>query len=444
MRLLDFFDGTETVELGARERRVCTAILVRAAIPIVKSENMEGGGLALTLRQRDMRRFLHLVGARGLAIPAVTRREGIPLVLGFFRRRPGIPAGCVLAAGIWVLSTLFVWRVDVICLDNADAKSGGSNTASTVDYVDPGAVQTALVEMGVGPGLFLPSFDVRSAENRYLMSQSEVSWMAINRRGTVLSVEVRPSHAVKEDLSDRLAQDGEEGLLRGTHLVADADGIIRSTSVRGGQLMVMPEQMVTAGTLLASGMYTSETGDIVAMRAHGEVMAETVRTLIAEIPLTVTESVYSGKSSSAYILRAFGAEILRLQMPEIVTFLEIFQKNADSTGTSGTEYGIITNETIPVTTESVLRLPGGTPLPLTAAVETRHGVVSRTRTLTKEEALRAAKADLDAKEAALAAAQILSREEDVVWGKEMLTVTRYVFCVDNIAAEESFWVKAGS
>ena len=194
-------------------------------------------------------------------------------------------------------------------------------------------------------------------------------------------------------------------------------------------------------TALAQAMSTAafapvlgKLGDVLGRRA----------TLIAEIPLTVTESVYSGKSSSAYILRAFGAEILRLQMPEIVTFLEIFQKNADSTGTSGTEYGIITNETIPVTTESVLRLPGGTPLPLTAAVETRHGVVSRTRTLTKEEALRAAKADLDAKEAALAAAQILSREEDVVWGKEMLTVTRYVFCVDNIAAEESFWVKAGS
>lgn len=444
MRLLDFFDGTETVELGARERRVCTALLVRAAIPIVRSGNMADGGLSLTLRRRDMRRFLQLVGARGLAIPAVTRRAGLPLVLEFFRRRPGIPAGCVLAVGIWVLSTLFVWRVDVICLDNADAKSGGSSSASTVDYVDVASVQASLAEMGVGAGLFLPSFDVRSAENRYLMSQSEVSWMAINRRGTVLSVEVRPSHAVKEDLSDRLAQDGEEGLLRGTHLVADADGIIRSTSVRGGQLMVMPEQMVTAGTLLASGMYTSETGDIVAMRAHGEVMAETVRTLTAEIPLAVTEDVYSGKSSSAYILRAFGAEIFRLQMPEIVTFLEIFQKNAESTGTSGTEYGIITDETIPVTTESVLRLPGGTPLPLTAAVETRHGVVSRTRTLTKEEALRTAKADLDAKEAALAAAKILSREEDVVWGEEMLTVTRYVFCVDNIAAEESFWVKVGS
>jgi hypothetical protein len=49
---------------------------------------------------------------------------------------------------------------------------------------------------------------------------------------------------------------------------------------------------------------------------------------------------------------------------------------------------------------------------------------------------------LDAEETALGAARILSREETFVQEDGALVVTRYVFCVDNIAVEQEFLIKA--
>ena len=53
-----------------------------------------------------------------------------------------------------------------------------------------------------------------------------------------------------------------------------------------------------------------------------------------------------------------------------------------------------------------------------------------------------AKAVLDAEEDTLGAARILSREETFVQEDGALVVTRYVFCVDNIAVEQEFLIKA--
>ena len=306
------------------------------------------------------------------------------------------------------------------------------------DYLVDGKLE------GIGIGMFLPGFDARAAENRYLLAHNEISWMAINRVGTVLSVEVRPAHTVSHDGETALL--AEDGYLRGSHLVADADGRILSFSVRGGQMTVVPEQMVLRGQLLASGIYTSETGDAVAGRAHGEVLAETVRVLRADIPITETVIRPDGSVRTEGTFVLFGHDILTVSWPprlpeQIVTFLETFQKNGEKSGIDRHGCGIITDEAISDAAELPLCLPGGLPLPVSVRVQNRLGIQTTERALTEEEALLRARTALDRQEAALGAKQIISREETVLKQDGVLTAERYVFCVDNIAVPEEYRIK---
>ncbi len=439
MTLPDWFCGVETVQLCARERRVYSALMLRAGITAVKTCSLEGGGLSIVLRRRDFRRLCVLASERGLPMPCSVLTGGLPCLLAFFRSRPGIPIGTVLAFGIWIVSTLFVWRVDVVCLDNAQG------TAER-DFVNVAEVRSDLEALGVAQGLFLPGMDVRHLENRFLIGREDISWIAINRSGTVLSVEVRPSHAADRTQEPELSSD-EEGYLVGTNLVADADGRVLSFSVRGGQPVVVPEQFVLRGELLASGVYTSETGDNVGGRAHGEVMAETVRILKTEVPLTTHTVQTTGEVRTTRTLCLFGKPLLSVKHPllevrEIVTFLETFFKNGEKSGIDGESCGIITDETISDASELSLCLPDGLPLPVSVRKITETGVIGIPKTLTEAEALQSAQAALDAEEAVLGAARILSREEDIAWEGDVLTVTRYVYCVDNIAVEQEFRIKA--
>ena len=437
MRWIDLIIGTETVVFSARERRIATAVMMRAGLTARSVKNTDDGGLTAELRRRDYRHLCALLAERGLAIPQSVSANGMPRLLRYLKRRPGLPVGAVLALAIWVISTLFVWRVDVICLDNAQG------TAAR-DRVDVVAIQQDLAEAGIGQGLFLPDLDSRRLENRFLLGREDISWMAINRRGTTLSVEVRPAHPASKDREPSLTVD-EEGYLHGTNLVADADGRILSFSVHGGQMVAGAEQMVLRGSLLASGVYTSETGDTVAGRAHGEVLAETVRVLQTEVPLTEQVQKTTGKTRKSYTLKLFGRDCFTVSslpdLHEIVTFLETFQKTGEKSGIDDGSCGIITDETISDAKDLPLYLPGGLPLPVSVRMTTLTETAEYTISLTEDAALQRARAGLDADEAALAVIRVLSRDEVVERHGDHLTVTRYVSCIDNIAVEEEFRIK---
>ena len=200
------------------------------------------------------------------------------------------------------------------------------------------------------------------------------------------------------------------------------------------------------GQLLASGVYTSDTGDIVCGRAQGEVLADTVRILTARVPLTETVECATGEVRTEYELALFGHGLLKLEKPlpwvrQIVTFLQTFRNWLKKTGIDGASCGIIADEAISDARESHLCLPDGLPLPVSVRVTTYSGVTKATRELDAAQARLRAKADLDAQEAALGVHEIYSREESEEWDDGVLTVIRYVSCRDNIAATEEYRIR---
>ena len=110
----------------------------------------------------------------GLAV-TLLRTVGLPVCLRALLRRPGLLAGALLAVALVVSSRLFLWEVRVT--------DGDGLTAAEV--------QTALEEIGVTPGLFLPRFDTAAAALRLRQADGRIGYAAINLSGTVAFVQIR-------------------------------------------------------------------------------------------------------------------------------------------------------------------------------------------------------------------------------------------------------------
>ncbi len=417
--------GCVMVYFEQRMRRVYESLLIANALPLMQICVKEDGGVEITMRRTVYKRFSAAVYKRGLPQPKITARRGLPYLLARFSCRPGLFCGAVIGAAIVVFSTLFCWRVDVVCLDNVGA-------VRAEDYVDTAAVAARLSEIGVGGGTFLPSLDVRSAEKRFLIGQEEVSWIAINRRGTVLCAEVRSTHAVS-DAHGQYPKEHGDGTAIGTNLRANADGVIRYWALEGGHAVVAHEQMVTKGMLLATGFYESGDGDIVYRRAGGKVFAETIRHLRAEIPFVSVEKTATGKTETRYTLSFFGRDLPTIAATN-VTFLEIFRNFGKKTGFLPEEYDTIIDE-------HPLTLGDGTILPLTLTKETRFYYTVRERMRTEEEALSLAQTEIGKLYAGMTDAVVLSAEAETRITDDALIVTEDVHCIDNIAEAVPYYLK---
>ncbi len=420
-----FFTGYVTLKLEKRMRRICTSILIMHMFPLLKTVSGEDGALYITMRRTVYKEFAAAIRARGLALPEVTARVGMPYLLARFSYRPGLLIGFCLALGTVVCATLFCWRVDVVCLDNA-------HTVRESDYVDTATVKERLCDIGIGVGTFLPSLDVRSAEKRFLIGQEDVSWIALNRRGTVLCAEVRSTHMTSDENS-QYVKEGADNISVGTNLCANADGIVRYWILQNGKAVVQHEQMVTRGTLLATGFYESKDGDILYRRARGKVFAETIRTLTAEIPRSIHEKTATGKTETRYTLSVFGHDLPTVTVSN-VTFLEIFRNFRKKTGFLPQEYDTIIDE-------YPLVLRDGIRLPLTWKKETRLYYTEETRLRTEEEMQILADTDLSTQRLGMTDAVVLSSETKHVWKEDALTVTEDIHCIDNIAEEVPYYLK---
>ncbi len=440
MLLIAFFRGTRTVRVLPCERQAVFSCLLDNSIRAVRSIRGADGTIELTFYTQDFKRLQALLEQKGCSMPRTISRRGLPVVLQLWKRRPGIPVGAALALLLLSLSASVVWRVDVTCADNAD-------DARAEDIVDTEAVLSRLREQGVAEGLFLPTFDSRHAERTFLIGQDIISWMAINRQGTVLSVEVRPSRAVREDHTGKPLPT-EDGKLAGGNLVANGDGQIVRTELRNGVSLVVPEQMVTRGDVLATGIFESKDGDVRYTRVTGKVFAKTLRILTVTIPLTVEEISYSGETATSRTLYMFGHAISlpsrhakgktnrgrqENDAESNVTFLEIFQNFFGNSGFSAAEYDIIEDN-------KFLRLPDGTALPVFLHTETKNGMITTKRTLTEEEAVQRAEAQLSEMRDALTDAEILSCEAVVSRTEDAITVTWNIDCIDNIAEGAEFLI----
>ena len=385
MKPLTYLRGAYRVSVLAEDARLILDFLVARDLPF-HDMRTDGDTFSFLLYEPYYKVYARLRGQHRYRGETRTHL-GFRALVHRYRKRTGLFAGAVLAAFLLVFSSFFVWDVNVV---GADA-------------IPEAAIIEALSAHGVRLGAFIPRVDTEFAEQALMLEVDGLSFISVNLRGTVASVEVR------ERKNEALIEDRETP----SNLISVCDGQIDALEVRGGVCKVKLGETVKKGELLVSGVIDSRALGYRLVRARGEVYARTTLTYQTEIPYQTEKKVYTGRFFSQKSVKFFSKTI------------KLFGKDSISPSTCDK-----------IEEERRLYLFDRIKLPIFIA-ETKYAEYETVAvTLTEEEALRLAYADILAQsEDDLADAEILGRHTRITKDENALYMTVRVECIINIARE---------
>lgn len=286
----------------------------------------------VTLRVKvhaDQRRKAESIAARLMCDVRADSIQGAPFFLLRISRRYGLLVGMALSLLTTLILSQFILGVQV----------SGNKTVPTA------VILSELRRLGVRPGAFAPGLDEGAIAQQALVELEELSWMAINLKGTRANVLVR----------ERVPKPELEDARQPADVVAETTGIITHLETWQGKALVEEGDTVVKGDVVISSWMPieppkySEITDLGGrlVRAEGRVEARTWRTLTAAIPVEATVKNHTGKEKTRFSLCILGKRLN-------------FYRNS---GISFAEYDKITRV-------QTLTLPGGLELPLQLCRET--------------------------------------------------------------------------
>ena len=169
------------------------------------------------------RRIKRMARERGIEV-FVRGTYGVPAFFCRIARRAGLLLGSIVALVLLCLSGRFVWDVEIV----------GN------DRMSDGEIRAILEECGFGVGSYLPGVSVSALENRVLLSTDKLSWISINRDGTVARVQV-----IERGSSDGMLLPPASA--SPANLVATQDGQIEELRIYRGEVVVTRGQAVKKG-----------------------------------------------------------------------------------------------------------------------------------------------------------------------------------------------------
>lgn len=241
--ILGYVNFTAHGGFADRFINLCT----RENIPLWNIKNSDGRVSAST----TLKGYLHIRRPAKRAGMRVRAAEKIGLIF-FLKRnkvRAGILAGAVLSALIVLTLTRFVWGVSVV-----------GNTTLEDDYI-----LSRFENYGVRVGSLISDVDTDEAAQKAMTDIPELSWATVNRKGSVMVIEVREKKAVPQMYDST----------RPTNLVASEDGLVLSIDILYGKAEVKPGSAVTKGDLLINGIISYRDNSETAIHADGYVKALT-------------------------------------------------------------------------------------------------------------------------------------------------------------------------
>ncbi len=155
-----------------------------------------------------------------------------------------------------------------------------------------------LESAGLCVGASWRHIDKGDVEARVLSDSDTVSWLNINRRGTVAYVKV----------IDKVVHDLPEQPHGYANVIAERDCIIEQITVKRGVAMVKAGESVRKGQLLISGVIPTDLGGGYCY-AEGSVIGRYTDTVSVAVPVAVTEREYTDTSIGSFSLKIFGFSI---------------------------------------------------------------------------------------------------------------------------------------
>ena len=275
-----------------------------------------------------MRVFVHISGftklrelskRAGFHVKAA-KKEGVPFFLLRIRKRYLLLAGMLLCFAAVQALSLFIWEIEV---------HGNENVPAEI-------ILKAVGEMGVGIGSFGPAVFSEAFSNDIILKIPELSWIAVNVRGSHADILVRERIPAPEIIDEN----------EPTEVYAKKTGIIVKMHVLAGEGKVKAGDTVVAGDILVGAALDSISSGRRFVHALAEVYARIWYEKTYCMPLET-----SGKEYTGNVKRRFSAVIVDKK----INFF--------------TNSGIRFINYDKITRENKLRLPTGNVLPVTFITE---------------------------------------------------------------------------
>ncbi len=208
---------------------------------------------------------------------------GAPIHLRALSKRRGIILAIAVFLMLQLLSSFVLW----------DIRLEGEFSEE-----ENGSILEELSSSGLSVGKFWLSLDRDKIEAEVLAKSERISWLNINRRGTVAYVSI-----VKKEIHE------EEKKPQGfSNVVASRDGVIEDILVKEGIALVSRGESVRGGQMLISGVIPADKGGGY-LYAEGEVIARFSEEVRARATATLTEKVYKSEKKRDFMINFFGLNI---------------------------------------------------------------------------------------------------------------------------------------
>ncbi|MDR1065712.1 MAG: sporulation protein YqfD [Oscillospiraceae bacterium] len=356
--------------------------------------------LRADMRVSGFRRLRGLSLGHGFELRRVARR-GAPSAIKKLRRRYVLIAGLAMCALLTRALSLFVW--DIRVLGN--------------ESVPDSRILEALKTLGFSYGSFGPGVRSEELANELILEIPELSWFAVNIRGSRADVLVR-ERIPKPEIVSRDTP---------SVVVAARSGVITKISVLEGTALVKPGDTVEKGGILVTGRDSGNSSG----PALAEIQARTWYEFSACMPVKTTVKRFTGEKKRRRSLIIAGKKI------------NLYFNS-----------GILWSECDKIIDRRSLTLPGGASLPVALVTESYlryEPVVTKQSRERAESILRAGlearlRSELDARLSAelvgggdISAVAWESREDGGV-----MTVTLRAECSEQIAVTRALTKPAGA
>lgn len=177
----------------------------------------------------------------------IRRSQGLPFVYRYLRRRKTLAAGLLLfALGLAGLSQV-VFQVQVL-------------PQESLTQLETQTVLQHAAELGIKPGAFWRTLDFDRLAEQLKQDINELSWVYIERQGTILNIKIAERSIYPEEL---------ENATIGA-IWANRDALIEDVLIKHGQPMVSHGDTVEKGTLLVSPLADGRADAIIRARVWYE------------------------------------------------------------------------------------------------------------------------------------------------------------------------------
>lgn len=258
----------------------------------------EGDVYCMSINLRGFRELRPIVRKTGTRV-AILGKYGFPFFLPKLLRRRVFAAGLVLTIAFWIMSSFFVWSIDL-----------NGNYQITEDIF-----RSFLKENQVVIGMRREDLDIEELEKQIRRKFPQIIWASARLEGTKLLIDVKENDAPTVIEKKETTQ--------GTDLTADYGGTVVAIIVRSGVPKVSIGDTVEEGDVLVEGKVPIYNEDATVREynyvdADADILLEHTREFTADLPFDHTEKEYTGREKKSYYIK-WGDRSLKL--PEDPPFL---------------------------------------------------------------------------------------------------------------------------